>query len=61
VNERAVDGKATQAALRAVAEALGVRPSSVRLVTGATSRDKIIDVLDPSPDARDRLQVLRGR
>jgi uncharacterized protein YggU (UPF0235/DUF167 family) len=41
---RAVEGRATEAALRAVAEALGVRRRDVGLVSGATSRDKVIEV-----------------
>lgn len=44
VTARAVDGKATEAALRAVAEAFGVRRRDVSLVAGATSRDKVVDV-----------------
>lgn len=44
VSERAVDGKATAAALRAVADALGVAPRTVRLAHGATSRDKLVEV-----------------
>ena len=44
VTARAVDGKATDAALRAVAEAFGVRRGDVTLVTGATSRDKLIEI-----------------
>ena len=44
VHERAVDGRATQAALDAVARALGVPPRRVRLVRGATSRDKLLEV-----------------
>ena len=44
VTARAVDGAATAAALRAVAEAFGVRPGAVRLVTGATSRAKVVEV-----------------
>jgi uncharacterized protein YggU (UPF0235/DUF167 family) len=49
VCERAVDGRATEAALRAVASALGVRRKDVRLVSGPTSRDKVlaVDVADP--------------
>lgn len=59
VTARAVDGRATDAAMRAVAAALGVRPAAVRLVSGATSRDKIV-VVDPAPvDISDRLSALR--
>jgi uncharacterized protein len=38
VSARAVDGKATEAALTAVADSFGVRRSAVRLVSGASSR-----------------------
>jgi uncharacterized protein YggU (UPF0235/DUF167 family) len=55
VHQRAVDGRATEAALAAVAEALGVRRSSVRLVTGARARVKIIEVGDPPADLAERL------
>lgn len=44
VNERAVDGKATEAALRAVADAFGVRPAAVTLLSGMTSRDKLLGI-----------------
>ena len=44
VAARAVDGRATEAALAAVAEAFGVPRREVRLVTGATSRTKVVDV-----------------
>jgi uncharacterized protein YggU (UPF0235/DUF167 family) len=46
VGARAVDGKATEAALRALAAALGIRRGDVRLVTGATSRHKVVEVPD---------------
>ena len=39
-----VDGKATTAALAAVAAAFGVRPSAVTLVHGATMRDKRVEI-----------------
>ncbi len=55
VTARAVDGRATEAALMAVAEALGVRRSEVRLVTGATSRTKIVDVPRADPQRVERL------
>ena len=44
VSARAVDGKATEAALAAVADAFGVRRGSVRLVSGAASHTKVIDI-----------------
>ncbi|WP_448630155.1 DUF167 domain-containing protein [Cellulomonas soli] len=50
VGARAVDGAATAAAMAAIADALGVRPRHVRLVTGATSRDKVVEVDGLEPD-----------
>lgn len=44
VRERAVDGKATEAALMAIAESVGVRRLDVTLVTGASSRDKVVQI-----------------
>ncbi len=44
VTARPVQGKATEAALRAVAAAFGVRRADVRLVSGGTSRDKVMDI-----------------
>jgi uncharacterized protein YggU (UPF0235/DUF167 family) len=44
VTARAVDGKATEAALRAVADAFGVRRRDVTLVAGAASRDKVVEI-----------------
>lgn len=58
VTARAVDGKATEAALRALAEAFDVRRRQVSLVTGAVSRDKVVDIDGPAEDLvtrRDRL------
>ena len=59
VSVRAVDGAATAAVLAAVAEALGVRPRQVGLRQGATSRDKLLAVLDPPDDLEARLEALR--
>jgi uncharacterized protein YggU (UPF0235/DUF167 family) len=44
VGAPAVDGKATEAVRRALAEALGVRAADVGLRIGATSRDKVFTV-----------------
>lgn len=60
VQARAVDGAATEAALAALADALGVRRRHVSLVSGATSRDKVAEVDDAvvTPDVRGRLAGL---
>jgi uncharacterized protein YggU (UPF0235/DUF167 family) len=61
VSAKAVDGAATEAALRAVAEALGMPRRSVVLITGATSRDKVLGVSSEAPDAvRERVRALLG-
>lgn len=44
VSARAVDGKATEAALAAVADAFGARRRDVRLACGVTSRDKVVEI-----------------
>jgi uncharacterized protein YggU (UPF0235/DUF167 family) len=59
VQARAVDGRATEAARLAVADALGVRPASVALRTGATSRDKVFVVANPPAGVAERLRDLR--
>jgi uncharacterized protein YggU (UPF0235/DUF167 family) len=46
VRERAVDGKATASALAALAKALGLRARDVALLSGATSRTKLVEIPD---------------
>jgi uncharacterized protein len=58
VNARAVDGKATEAALSAVASAFGVRRADVTLVSGRTSRDKVVEIEGPDPALANRLEDL---
>jgi uncharacterized protein len=58
VHQRAVEGRATAAALTAVAAAFGVRPHAVTLVSGAASRMKIVDVAGADPAALARLLAL---
>ena len=53
-------GAATQAVLRTVAEAFGVPRRDVTLVTGATSRDKVIEVAGRSKQLARRLAELLG-
>ena len=60
VAARAVDGKATQAALRALADALGLPRGRLSLVTGATSRTKVVAVQDPPEDLEARVAALIG-
>jgi uncharacterized protein YggU (UPF0235/DUF167 family) len=54
-----VDGRATEAAIRALAAALGLKPAQLSLRSGATSRDKIIAVTDAPPDLTGRVARLR--
>ena len=59
VREPAVDGRATQAVLVAVADALGLPRSRVLLRAGERSRDKLLTIVDPPPDLAERLAALR--
>jgi uncharacterized protein YggU (UPF0235/DUF167 family) len=54
-----VDGRATEAAIAALAEALGLRRADLSLRSGAAGRDKIIAVTDAPPDLADRVARLR--
>jgi uncharacterized protein YggU (UPF0235/DUF167 family) len=58
VNAPAVDGRATDAAVRAVARALGVRPADLSVRLGETSRDKLLELADPPAGVAARLQQL---
>ncbi|MGO9343062.1 MAG: DUF167 domain-containing protein [Acidimicrobiales bacterium] len=51
VVERAESGRATDASLRAVAEAVGVPARSVKLVRGVTSRRKLFEIEVGDPDS----------
>jgi uncharacterized protein YggU (UPF0235/DUF167 family) len=53
-----VDGRATAAALAALAAAFGVRPQAVTLVPGAASRTKVVEVAGADPADLDRLLAL---
>ena len=55
VRERALDGRATEAALIAVAEALSVPRRTITLLTGATTRTKTLDIPTADLATLDRL------
>jgi uncharacterized protein YggU (UPF0235/DUF167 family) len=59
VTAPAVDGRATEAALRAVADALQLRRADVALRSGQTARDKLIQVDHPPDDLTARLRAVR--
>lgn len=44
MRERALEGAANEACVRALAQTLGVAPSNVRLVRGAQSREKLFEI-----------------
>jgi uncharacterized protein (TIGR00251 family) len=52
-------GRANEEALTLVAAALAVRPGDVTLVTGRSSRDKVIEVDGLAPDEVDRRLATR--
>ena len=58
VQERAVDGKATEASAKSLAKALGIKAYELSLVRGATSRDK--DFSFESSDS-DRIVQIQAR
>jgi uncharacterized protein len=58
VSAPAVEGRATDAALSAIAAAFGVRRRAVTLIAGAASRTKIVDVAGADPADLDRLLSL---
>jgi uncharacterized protein len=61
VTARAVEGRATEAALAALARAFGLRRTAVTLVTGATSRTKVVDVAGATEERLRALLASWGR
>jgi uncharacterized protein YggU (UPF0235/DUF167 family) len=58
VGEQPVDGKATEAALKAVAKAFRLKPSAVQLISGHTSRDKVIELIGDDSLIKQRYEEL---
>ena len=58
VSARAVDGAATNAAIDAVARAIGVKSRHIRVASGLTSRDKLFTIADPPADLTSRIAGL---
>lgn len=58
VSEAPEDGRATQAACAILARALGVPQSAVRLLQGATSREKTLAVAGDPTTLSERLAAL---
>lgn len=61
VTARAVEGKATEAALHAVASAFGVRRRDVRLISGEKSRDKVVEIDGEDAELAERLERALSR
>lgn len=61
VNAPADKGKANEAIIRALAEALGLRPSQLEIARGATGRRKLVTIHDPPDGLKERLNELREK
>jgi uncharacterized protein YggU (UPF0235/DUF167 family) len=59
VGAPAVDGKATEAVRRALADALGLRLGDVALRLGTTSRDKVFTITGDEAELDARVATLR--
>jgi len=55
-----VDGAATEAVLKAVAKAFGLRRADVDLASGLTSRTKVLELRGEDQDLSARLAELLG-
>src|SRR5262245_31148216 len=55
-------GKANDAMKQLLAESLGVPPSSIEVISGHGSRDKVVEIVSVAPDeVRRRLAASAGR
>lgn len=58
VSEPAIDGRASIAVCRAIAQALGVSLSKVSIVMGHTSRTKVVEINDEDPQIQRKIAEL---
>lgn len=58
VSEPAIDGRASTAVCRAIAEAVGVSLSKVSIVMGQTSRTKVVEINDHDPQIQRKIAEL---
>ncbi|NDA79712.1 MAG: DUF167 domain-containing protein [Actinobacteria bacterium] len=58
VSEPAIDGRASTAVCRAIAQALGVSLSKVSIVMGHTSRTKVVEINDSDPQISRKISEL---
>lgn len=55
-----VDGKANAALIEFIAERLSLPKSAIGLIGGQTSRRKLLEIVSPPPDTRQRLQPVKA-
>lgn len=61
VSEPAIDGRASTAVCRAIAEAVGVSLSKVSIVMGHTSRTKVVEINESDPQIQRKIaELLKG-
>ena len=61
VSEPAIDGRASTAVCRALAEALGVSLSKVSIVMGHTCRTKVVEINEADPQIQRKIaELLKG-
>jgi uncharacterized protein (TIGR00251 family) len=58
VHEPATEGRANEAALRAIAESFGVSRRAVRIVSGATARQKLVEIEGDEGELASRMAAL---
>jgi len=60
VSKPADKGQANEAVIAALAKAMGISKSSLRLASGETSRDKVVEVVQNEPSLRHFIEKLKS-